>query len=733
MSWNRLRSRRGRASVLIAAGAVAGALFVIIPAMGQINEGDAVVFQLNGQGAPVFAYGGATQPITTARNGCQITSAETLIDLAADGNQQPGLNSQSIGVKSTGSNANGTPCSQVDATEVLSIKPGPSLAGRAFAGVKLDLEMTGDAIVEITFLPAQPGLESTYSLHTGTNFQALCNTNPLANGCPGNSNDSSSTPPYEIESETGEVDNACAAPNSSGPNSGGNDNCIWRIDPGYDATEIRITVRNVGTVSLEAGVDTGSPSKFYLANAAPDALDDTATVSENAAEPQFIDVLDNDTDPDGNDADLIVTGVSTVTGVSGAPTGLVAYTASGVTFDPNGQFEFLDDTESRTNTFTYSIMDPLGGTDTATVTVTIDGANDTPVLASQVTVPEDATGTDAVVTLVTDVDDSDQDQLSFTCTPADGTPAGVSLTDNGTGDGTGTFTAPADFASSGVTFSCTFSDGTENPTGSTVVVVTGSPDAPTAVDDEAYADDDEIITIDVLANDFDVDGDTEVLTITGVSGVPPGFTVNHDGSVVTFQGPALWSGSPVTFDYTIEDSTGLSDTGSVTVYEVIQCGETLELDEDGVTAKYTRLTPAGVENGCDVGKPYTLDLTSTGNGIPTVEFVPQQPGESAAVATFSAELSFGTKGKIAGVANTGILEYDPNDASTPPGFDAMPWCTNATMGMVGDQRVVASATLPDGETWCLAFVETGIDPVDSTQTRTTWFVYGIGDPLKRAS
>lgn len=729
MRWVRFRTRRARASALVAVGAVAGALLMIIPAMGQINEGDAVVFQLNGQGAPVFAYGGAEQPITTARNGCQITSAETLIDLAADGNKQPGLNGLSIGVKSTGSNANGTPCSQVDSTERLSVKPGPSLAGRAFAGVKLDLEMTGDAIVDITFLPAHSTLPSTYSLHTGTNFQALCSSNPAANGCPGNSDDNSSTPPYEIDSETGVVDNACAAPNSSGPNSGGNDNCIWRIDPGYDATEIQITVRNVGTVSLEAGVDTGSPSKFYLANAAPDAVNDATNVPEDATAPQSIDVLGNDTDPDGDD--LVVTGVSAVSAVEGVPTGVAAYTASGVTFDPNGQFEYLDDGETATNTFTYSISDGLGGTDTATVTVTIDGANDLPVLADQVTVPEDATGDDAVVTLVTDVDDSDQDSLSFSCTPEDGTPDGVSLTDNG--DGTATFSAPADFHDAdGVEFDCEFSDGTANEQGQTVVVVTGAPDAPTAVDDVDYADDDEIVTIDVLGNDFDVDSATETLTITGVSNVPAGFTVNvaGDGSSISFQGPAEWGGSPVTFDYTIQDSTGLTDTGSVTVYEVIQCGETLELDEDGVTAKYTRLTPAG-SAGCDIGKPYTLDLTTSGEGIPTVEFVPQQPGESDVEATFSAELSFGTKGKLAGVANTGTLEYDPNDLANPPGFGAMPWCTSATIGLVGDQRVVSSATLPAGETWCLAFVETGI--ASATDTRTTWFVYGIGDPLKRAS
>ena len=729
-----MRRNRLRVYALVAAAAMAGALLVIIPALGQINEGDAVVFQLNADGLPAFTYGGTEQVISTARNGCQITSAETLIDLSAVGNQQPGLNSQSIGVKSTGSNSNGTPCSQVDATETLSIKPGSNLAGRTFAGVKLDLEMTGDAIVDVTFLPLQTGdLASTYSLHTGTSFTALCTLTPMANGCPGNSDDNTSTPPYEIESDTGVVDNACAAPNSSGPNNGGNDNCIWRIDPGYDVTEVVIEVRDVGTVSLEAGVDTGSPSRFYLANGAPDADDDAASVSENASGPQSILVLANDTDPE-NDS-LTVTGVSAVTADSGVPTGLANYTASTATFDPNGQFEFLDDTETRTNTFTYTVSDGKGGTDTATVTVTINGANDDPVLASQLTVPEDATGTAAVVTVLTDVDVADQTTLSFTCTPQDAT-LGVSLVDNG--DGTGTFSAPTDFFDDGgVTFSCSFSDGTANKTGSTVVVVTGSPDDPTANLDVAYADDAEIKTINVLANDFDVDNDAEILTITGVSNVPAGFSATHDGTQVTFQGPAEWSGSPVTFNYTIQDSTGRTAIGTVTVYEMIRCGESLQYSEGDVTATYERLGP----EGCDA-KPYLVDVLqiSAGNAVlfqprpQTGDPVPDcsvDPRPLACSEQFKGTLTFGTKPE-ANAANTGTLRYDPIAQSDPDNvvLRDMLWCEFDPFASDVTYADRPNA-IPVGHSWCI--VSATVTIADAANTSTTWVTFGIGDPWKIAT
>ena len=49
-----------------------------------------------------------------------------------------------------------------------------------------------------------------------------------------------------------------------------------------------------------------------------------------------------------------------------------------IEYDPNGQFESLKAGETTTDTFTYTINDGKGGTDTASVTVTITGVNDTP-------------------------------------------------------------------------------------------------------------------------------------------------------------------------------------------------------------------------------------------------------------------------------------------------------------------------------------------------------------------
>ncbi|NCS57670.1 MAG: hypothetical protein GPJ16_12280, partial [Microcystis aeruginosa G11-04] len=50
-----------------------------------------------------------------------------------------------------------------------------------------------------------------------------------------------------------------------------------------------------------------------------------------------------------------------------------------LTYNPNGQFEALKNGEITTDSFTYTLSDGNGGTDTATVTATITGVNDAPV------------------------------------------------------------------------------------------------------------------------------------------------------------------------------------------------------------------------------------------------------------------------------------------------------------------------------------------------------------------
>ena len=119
-------------------------------------------------------------------------------------------------------------------------------------------------------------------------------------------------------------------------------------------------------------------------NEAPTAVDDAATTDEDSS--RAIAVLSNDTDPDGDP--LRVTAVATA-GTKGTAT--VTGGGSGVSYDPHGQFDALKPGAVGTDSFTYTVADGQGGTDVATVTVTVTGVEDPPVaVADSPTVAEDS-------------------------------------------------------------------------------------------------------------------------------------------------------------------------------------------------------------------------------------------------------------------------------------------------------------------------------------------------------
>jgi Ca2+-binding RTX toxin-like protein len=115
-------------------------------------------------------------------------------------------------------------------------------------------------------------------------------------------------------------------------------------------------------------------------NTAPVAGDDGNATDEHTAVNGS--VLGNDSDADGDPlAVSAVEGSSAnvgtqITLVSGA---LLTLNADGsYSYDPNGQFEALNDGESALDSFTYTVSDGKGGSDTATVTITINGVTDEP-------------------------------------------------------------------------------------------------------------------------------------------------------------------------------------------------------------------------------------------------------------------------------------------------------------------------------------------------------------------
>jgi VCBS repeat-containing protein len=107
-------------------------------------------------------------------------------------------------------------------------------------------------------------------------------------------------------------------------------------------------------------------------NDAPVAVADGVETGENAA--RLVEVLGNDSDIDAG-AMLSVESVDT-TGTKGT---VVLNSDGTISYDPNGQFEALAQGDTASDTFSYTVRDESGAQDTATVTVTVTGANDAPV------------------------------------------------------------------------------------------------------------------------------------------------------------------------------------------------------------------------------------------------------------------------------------------------------------------------------------------------------------------
>ncbi|MBI3989521.1 MAG: tandem-95 repeat protein, partial [candidate division NC10 bacterium] len=125
-----------------------------------------------------------------------------------------------------------------------------------------------------------------------------------------------------------------------------------------------------------------------------------------------------------------------------------------------------------------------------------------------------------------------------------------------------TYTPAANFHGQD-TFTYTISDGLGGTDTATVrVTVIPVNDAPDAVDDATTTDEDTPVTLTVLGNDTDPDGDP--LTVASVTQGTHGTVVPNAGGTVTYTPTADFIGTDV-FTYTISDGHGGTDTATVTV------------------------------------------------------------------------------------------------------------------------------------------------------------------------
>ncbi len=290
------------------------------------------------------------------------------------------------------------------------------------------------------------------------------------------------------------------------------------------------------TVSDGAGgsADQTVTVTIVAVNDAPVATDDGGTTDEDT--PLTIDAKANDSDVDGD-----ALGISDV-----------AQPANGAVTIVDGKLRYVpkdnyNNTADTADTFTYTVSDGNGGTDTATVSITVNAKNDAPVANGQ----SISTDEDTAKAITLEASDVEGDNLGYTI---------VDQPSHGTLSGTGanlTYTPATDFNGSD-SFTFKANDGQADSNVAIVdVTVSAVNDAPVAVDDTATTEEDTPVKIsanELLGNDFAGPADErgQNLTIKSVSNGQNGRAVlNNDGSV-TFT-PALDFSGEASFDYIVCD------------------------------------------------------------------------------------------------------------------------------------------------------------------------------------
>jgi uncharacterized repeat protein (TIGR01451 family) len=321
---------------------------------------------------------------------------------------------------------------------------------------------------------------------------------------------------------------------------------LLNSDPAVDALNAGETLTDGFTYSVSdghGGTDSGNLSiTINGANDAPIAVDDPYTIDEDS-DPFSFNVLTNDSDVDGG-----------ALSISAASIGTFALDHGSLTLDANGDAVYTPNANANgEDTLVYSVSDGNGGTDTATITITITPVNDAPVAND-----DDAT-TDEEVAVTIDVlsNDTDVDLDTFTI-------KSISAPTHGSAeivDGKIVYTPDANWSGDD-SFTYTIGDGSDFESTATVSVnVIEVNDPPVAVDDEATTDEDAPVSIDVLANDTDIDLDS--LTISAV-GTPGNGTAEIVNKQIVYTPNANFHGTD-SFTYTVSDGRGGMDEGNVAI------------------------------------------------------------------------------------------------------------------------------------------------------------------------
>ncbi|MDA9694763.1 Ig-like domain-containing protein, partial [Candidatus Pelagibacter sp.] len=517
------------------------------------------------------------------------------------------------------------------------------------------------------------------------------------------------------------------------------------------------------------GTDTGQITITVGGNSAPVADNETNSVNEDGTvtvTDGTSDVLHGDTDADGDT--LTVTQIAVTGGSNSSVSSGSSYNSSGtsvtgtygtLTIGADGTYTYvadqsasddLDASDTVTDSFTYTVSDGNGGTDTATLIFTITGINDAPVAVNDTdSVNEDATVTQSSGSGLLMADDSDaDDDDSFTVTQIAVTGSSNSAVSSG-----------SSYNSSGTSVTGTYG-----------TLTVGADGTYTYVADQSAADD--LDASDTVTDSFTYtisDGDatdtaTLIITITGVNDIPTA----SDKTVTTAEDtPYVFSTSD--FGYTDADDddtlvsitiTTLEDAGALQYYDGSSWQDvTLNqvITATDISNNYLRLNPASNENG----SPYTTfeftvndgDASSATPNTITVNVTPvnddpvadnetNSVNEDATVTVTdgTSDILHGdtdadsdtltvTQIAVTGGSNSSVASgsaYNSNGTSVTGTYGTLTVGADGTYTYVADQS--ASDALDAGDTVTDSFTYTVSDGNGGTDTATLIFtITGVND------
>ncbi|WP_257294655.1 VCBS domain-containing protein, partial [Endozoicomonas sp. YOMI1] len=425
-------------------------------------------------------------------------------------------------------------------------------------------------------------------------------------------------------------------------------------------------------------------------------------------------------------------------------TASVSFSGNDVTFNPGTDFYYLASGETATVVLNYTVTDDDGLTDSSTLTITVTGTNNK---LPTITAATDVTG--AVTEIADGANGENINTLSesgsFTIADADLTDVQTvsvssdttgylgsftpTVSDNTTGDGTGqvdwTFSVPdadIDYLAAGQvltqTYTVTVNDGLGGKVDQQVTVtITGTNDAPIAVVDTGTTPESNSVTVDVLANDSNIDT-SDVLSVSAANiasmvNDSDNQTIQLNTASVSFSGNDITFNPGTDFDYlasgetatvvlnyTVTDDDGmpLTDSSTLTITVTGTNDAPVATADTDTTLENNSVTVDVIANDSDPNTGNTLSVSA------------------ASIATMTND---GDQQPV--TLNTASVSFSGNDVIFNPGTDFDHLASGETATVVLNYTVTDDDGTPltDNSTLTITVTGTNDAPVATADTDTT--------------